>query len=134
VSELWTQPEAIALCAEIEAICPKFGCHVALTGGLLYKSGPRKDCDLLFYRIRQVDKIDFEGLWQALTKIGLEQTSGFGWCFKGHYYGKPVDMFSPEEEGGEYNPDDNTRNLVRPTDVAQTIGNRIGQSHLPAEF
>ena len=98
----WTQQEAIALCREIEAICPAYGCHVALTGGLLYKSGPRKDCDLLFYRIRQTPKIDFDGLWIALAKIGLEQTSGFGWCFKGHYCGKPIDMFSPEEAGGEY--------------------------------
>lgn len=44
----WTQAEAIALCREIEQICPRFGCHVALTGGCLYKDGPRKDADLLY--------------------------------------------------------------------------------------
>lgn len=40
---MWTQKEAIELCVKIEAICPKYGCHVALTGGLLYKEGERKD-------------------------------------------------------------------------------------------
>lgn len=33
----WTQAEAVALAKKIEAVCPAFGCHVALTGGLLYK-------------------------------------------------------------------------------------------------
>ena len=98
----WTQPEAIELCRDVEAICPGYGCHVALTGGLLYKDGPRKDCDLLFYRIRQVKKIDLDALWPALLLIGLEKKSGFGWCFKAVYKGKPVDCFMPEEQGGEY--------------------------------
>lgn len=39
----WTQAEAIALCRKIEDVCPAFGCHVALTGGVLYKLGERKD-------------------------------------------------------------------------------------------
>ncbi len=102
----WTQSEAIDLCVLVEAICPKFGCHVALTGGLLYKQGPRKDCDLLFYRIRQVPKIDLDGMWSALRVFGLDQKSGFGWCFKAEYNGKKVDCFMPEEQGGEYNQDD----------------------------
>ena len=95
----WTQQQAIELCKKVEAICPQFGCHVALTGGLLYKDGERKDCDLLFYRIRQIAEIDFEGLFSALALIGLVKVSGFGWCHKATYEGKNVDMFSPEEEG-----------------------------------
>jgi hypothetical protein len=98
--EKWTQQEAIDLCKKIEAICPKFGCHVALTGGLLYKEGPRKDCDILFYRIRQSPQIDLEQLWAALDEIGLVKTIGCGWCFKGVFSGKSVDMFFPEEETG----------------------------------
>ena len=39
MTDTWTTAEAIALCREIEAICPAFGCHIALTGGLLYKEG-----------------------------------------------------------------------------------------------
>lgn len=42
---VWTQREAIDLCIKLERIAPAFGAHVALTGGLLYKSGQRKDCD-----------------------------------------------------------------------------------------
>ena len=103
---MWTQNEAVELCKKVESICPKFGCHVALTGGLLYKEGQRKDCDLLFYRIRQVKDIDFDGLWMALGEIGFEKVTGFGWCYKSKYNGKSVDMFSPEEQGGEYGDDE----------------------------
>lgn len=109
----WTQQEAIELCKKIEAICPPFGCHVALTGGLLYKDGPRKDCDILFYRIRQRDKIDQEGLFQALEEIDIIEMSGFGWCFKFVYapnmdekHCKAIDAFFPEEQGGEYNKEE----------------------------
>ena len=100
----WTQPEAIALCVAIEAICPKYGCHVALTGGLLYKDGLRKDCDILFYRIRQQKQIQIEAMWQELVRIGFIKVSGFGWCFKAEYgpQRKKVDCFFPEEEKGEY--------------------------------
>lgn len=98
----WTQSEAIELCRKVESICPMFGCHVALTGGLLYKDGDRKDCDLLFYRIRQAREIDLAGLWDALRSIGLNKKSGFGWCYKAEFNGKHVDCFMPEEQGGEY--------------------------------
>lgn len=57
----WTQPEAIALCVEIERFAPLCGCHVALIGGCLYKIGNRKDCDIILYRIRQATKINYEG-------------------------------------------------------------------------
>jgi len=102
MTDQWTQEEAVQLCTEIEKICTKYGCHVALTGGLLYKAGPRKDCDLLFYRIRQWDEIDMEGLWAGLSIIRIKQTSGFGWCYKATYRGKKIDFFFPEEEGEEY--------------------------------
>ena len=99
---MWTQQEAVRLCRMIEMICPKFGCHVALTGGTLYRVGERKDVDILFYRIRQVEVIDMEGLFDALKLLGLEHVSGFGWCYKWTYAGKKIDMFFPEEEEGEY--------------------------------
>lgn len=98
----WNQQEAIGLCILVEAICPAFGCHVALTGGLLYKQGPRKDCDILFYRIRQVEQIDMEGLFAALTAAGFEDIHGLGWCWKARYQGKGLDLFFPEQASGEY--------------------------------
>lgn len=99
----WTQLEAIELCRKVEEGCPAFGCHVALTGGLLYKEGDRKDCDLLFYRIRQIPEIDMPGLFNFLESIGLETPTGFGWVYKSKVEGpKSLDLFFPEEQGGEY--------------------------------
>lgn len=100
----WTQPEAINLCLFIEDVCPKFGCHVALTGGLLYKTGQRKDADILFYRIREVEEIDLAGLFRALAVLGIEvdpEHAGSSheddsWCVKANWHGKPIDFFFPE--------------------------------------
>ncbi len=94
----WNQQEAIDFCKKIEAMCPEFGCHVALTGGLLYKEGDRKDLDILFYRIRQVDYINIEGLKDALVGIGVTLGKDFGWCKKAAFKGKNIDMFFPEHE------------------------------------
>jgi len=99
----WTQLEAIKLCVAVEQVCPAFGCHVALTGGLLYRDGERKDCDLLFYRIREKN-INLPELWRALESIGLVRKSGFGWCHKAIFNGKNVDCFFPEAKDGEYKP------------------------------
>ena len=97
---------AVSICAMIELVSPKFGCHVALTGGCLYKYGERKDIDLLFYRIRQITEIDYVGLFDALSQLGFKKPEGFGWLFKSDYDGCPVDMFFPEEVGGgEYDPE-----------------------------
>lgn len=102
------QAAAIILCKKIEAICPQFGCHVALTGGCLYKEGSRKDCDILFYRIRQVKEIDMKGLFAALTTIGVHDANGFGFVYKAKYGSCTIDMFFPEEQSGEYNPAETT--------------------------
>ncbi len=97
----WTQQEAIALCVKIEAICPKFGCHVALTGGCLY-GGTRKDLDIIFYRIRQAPRIDDEGLFDALAKLDIFKDGGFGFCVKAVYGERRIDFLFPEELSGEY--------------------------------
>ena len=88
----------------IEQVVPACGCHVALTGGLLYKTGERKDLDIVLYRIRQVERIDMELLWPALASIGVNRISGFGWVWKAEFLGKSVDILFPEEEHGEYQP------------------------------
>lgn len=105
----WTQQEAIELCVSIEAFAPKYGCHVALSGGCLYKIGQRKDCDIILYRIRQAPSIDFEGLFAEMAKMRITKLSGFGFCHKAIYQNKPIDFLSPEEaECGypEYDPAD----------------------------
>jgi hypothetical protein len=104
----WTQAEAIALCRKIEDVCPAFGCHVALTGGLLYKLGERKDMDIVFYRIRQVETIDVDGLFGALATLGIERLNKGSFCAKAAYRGRKIDCFFPEELDGEYPTDDAT--------------------------
>ncbi len=98
---MWTLEEAVLLCKAVEGFCPKFGCHVALTGGVLYKEGERKDLDLLFYRIRQVPKIDESGLLHGLQQIGLTIEKRWGWVIKAKYGEKPVDLLFPHYQGGQ---------------------------------
>ena len=96
MSQTWTQSEGIAVAKVVESFCPAYGCHVALTGGLLYKEGPRKDLDLLFYCIRQRDEIDRDGLLARLVSEGFMLGKQFGWVQKAAYEGKDVDLFFPE--------------------------------------
>jgi hypothetical protein len=118
----WTQQEAIALCRQVETICPAFGCHVALTGGLLYKDGPRKDCDLLFYRIRQIPAIDTDGLFVALERqFAIFKLSGFGFVFKAEHKGREIDCFFPEEEVGDYPGDQPFREIEPLVAAMQTL-------------
>jgi hypothetical protein len=116
MADHWTQAEAVALCRQIESICPQFGCHVALTGGTLYKDGPRKDIDILFYRIRQTPEIDIDGLFAALADIGIERIRGFGWCIKAAFNGKHIDCFFPEEDGEHSSGAD-----VEPIDLGELL-------------
>ncbi len=107
-----TQAEAIALCAIVESFAPSCGCHVALTGGTLYKHGPRKDVDLLFYRIRQVEKIDYIELFHKLRELAdvYVQTS-HGWVTKALWGAVSVDLFFPEADDapGALDPTDYNR-------------------------
>ena len=98
----WTQQEAIDLATQIEAVCPDFGYHVALTGGCLYRKGPRQDLDLLFYQIRQVDTPDYAGLLGKLAEIGIYVYRDFGFCLKAGLDAKSIDLLFPECPGGDY--------------------------------
>ena len=99
----WTQAEAVFASILIEAIAPKFGAHVALTGGTLYNFGARKDADFLFYRIRQRDEIDEPGLLNALKDLGLVIGKRYGWVQKATWDGKAVDLFFPESTHNDDN-------------------------------
>jgi hypothetical protein len=100
----WTLIDAVKVATELERIAPLHGAHVALTGGCLYKTGPRKDLDILFYRIRQVKEIDESGLLAALEDRGFELGSRYGWVQKATYDGKPVDLFFPESKNNDKFP------------------------------
>jgi hypothetical protein len=111
---MWTQEQAIELCRKVEPIVAQFGCHVALTGGLLYKSGARKDCDLIVYRSGQefgdeargsfFDTIDRDGLFEALKAIDITINIEHTRVVKAHYGLKDmrlqhVDFIFPECDG-----------------------------------
>ena len=101
----WTLEEAIEVCRKVESFCPEYGCHVALTGGCLYKDGPRKDLDILFYRIRQIAKLDIEGLVGRLcVEMGWRPTFLSGWIVKFTHIetNKTIDTFFPAEDGDFY--------------------------------
>lgn len=108
----WNIETARALAQRVEEIAPNFGCHVALTGGCLYKEGLRKDCDLIFYRIRQVSEIDLDGLVTALDAIGVRLyhplTQERLWCYKAYYHvpddrlSYSLDLLFPEFGNGCY--------------------------------
>ena len=100
VSELtWTHEQGVDLARKVEAVAPGFGYHVALTGGLLYKDGPRKDCDLMLYRTHAVMDEDNarEPLLEALANMGLVAYMNHGYCVKATWEGKPVDLLFPDE-------------------------------------
>jgi hypothetical protein len=99
---MWTTSEALQACVLIESVAPTFGGHVALTGGLLYKAGERKDCDVLIYRIRQrQEPVDFSGLFAALAPLGFTFVQDFGWCKKLKWNDKPLDLFDPDNSSRE---------------------------------
>jgi len=69
---------------------------------MLYKEGERKDCDLLFYRIRQEPVIRMWELFEALETVGFYEIRGLGWCWKAIYEGRNLDLFFPDQPAGEY--------------------------------
>lgn len=97
--KFWHQTTALSVCEFVENFAPEFGYHVALTGGCLYKDGPRKDLDLVFYRVRQVKTPDSLGLLRRLQEEGFSGIYGNGWVFKAKLDDKKVDLMFPEEIG-----------------------------------
>lgn len=97
----WNLEQAVELVRKIEDVAPLAGCHVALTGGCLYKDGERKDLDILFYRIRQAPEVNIDILCLQLLQLGLSEIKGSGWIYKAKFNGKDIDMFFPEEIGNE---------------------------------
>jgi len=103
----WNQELAIELCREIEAVAPDYGYHVGLTGGCLYKNGDRKDLDIIFYRIRQIEKPDRKGMIRALSGIAKatgKASESYGWMTKVYANRGVIDVFFPEDSVGDYIP------------------------------
>lgn len=88
--------DASDICRDIHAAIVDLDCHVALTGGTLYKDGNRKDVDVLFYRVRQKAHPPRESILAALRGIGFIIGKEYNWCTKSTYKGIDVDLFFPE--------------------------------------
>lgn len=125
---MWTTQEAIELCRKVEPIVTRFGCHIALTGGLLYKDGPRKDCDLIVYREGLdfgkdrgsfQDSVDRDALLTALQEIDIHVDMEFVRVVKCSHEpeggaSRKVDLIFPELDG-EYHPDEAGTELLDST-------------------
>lgn len=104
---MWTQEEAIEFAATlIEPYARANEYHVALTGGTLYKKGPRKDVDIVLYSHQQRDKGDRNKFEYSIRTYlpGMVLSPHTGRVTKAKYNGKAVDFIYPEEDG-EYEPE-----------------------------
>lgn len=73
------------------------GIFPALTGGLLYKDGERKDIDIVLYRHRQkIDSFEVVDFVKELGELGIEITGFYGFVTKAKWNGMTVDIFNPE--------------------------------------
>lgn len=98
----WTQEQAISWCIELEKIATKYRGHVALTGGALYKAGPRKDLDILIYPNRG-SVFDWPGFFgECEAALGLKPGKDYGWCKKATHEGRHIDFFDPLAPEGEH--------------------------------
>ena len=104
----WTKNDAHMAATLIEKIVPAMGCHVALTGGLLY-GGSCKDLDLILYRIRQVATIDPAAIINAISeKMNWAIIGHYGWLWKleDRETKLKIDIMFPEVKEGQYYPEE----------------------------
>lgn len=110
----WTFEKARPLIIKLEMRLPAVGCHVGLTGGVLYKFGQRKDLDLIIYRIRQMN-MDDRKLLDVFKECDVQILKRYGWMYKARYGNDGIDILIPESGGNETYPspqDDWVHNLV----------------------
>ena len=110
-----TLVDALAIAADIENVAASCDCHIGLTGGILYKQGPRKDIDFVVYKHnteetagKPVRRIDFEA---GLEKLGIVFGKRGPRVTKAVWYNYSID-FIYAEEIGQYTEDPNVHALV----------------------
>ena len=117
----WTQQEAIELCVRLEPVASAHRCHVALTGGLLYKEAPRKDCDIIVYfEGRKATDTEAKTFAECVNRdnlitafwhaCDLPPQDIYSRVVKCLYRGKSVDLIFPELDG-EYRPEEHRASL-----------------------
>ena len=92
------------MCADLYRVLEPHGYYPALTGGLLYKEGNRKDIDIIIYRNRQkVQGFETVDLSRLLAEVNLNITASFGFVTKARWRGFVVDIFNPETNDEVFN-------------------------------
>lgn len=87
----------LELCQILRGELVDKGYYPALTGGLIYKNGPRKDIDIVIYRNRQDhDHFEMSDIFGELEQCGLENIEYYGFVTKAKWKGFTVDLFNPE--------------------------------------
>lgn len=94
-----TKDDAVMLCKRLYEKLSSVGFYPALTGGILYKDGCRKDIDIVIFRNRQtVVKFEMEFIEDLLVECGLSNFQYFGFVTKCKLGNISVDLFNPETE------------------------------------
>ena len=95
---------ANALCNDLYKVLEPEGYYPALTGGLLYKEGNRKDIDIIIYRNRQkVESFETVDLIDILAKANVNIVNSFGFVTKAEWFGMTIDIFNPETNNEVFN-------------------------------
>lgn len=104
IKTTWSQDEIVTICRRIENFAPKFGYHVGMTGGGLYKYGERKDADIILYPHNDPANVtNWIGMKEALEDIGIFIVSEHcGWLKKAKFGPfKSIDFFFMTRVAGQ---------------------------------
>ncbi len=104
---LATKNEGMELCKILHESLSQKGFYPALTGGLLYKDGARKDIDIIIYRNRQQHAgFEMHNIEHDLNECGVFIDECYGFVTKAKWKGFTIDLFNPESTAdfsdGEY--------------------------------
>lgn len=99
------QQTGIDICRALYEKLAPHGYFPALTGGLLYKDGERKDCDIVIFRHRQMNEpFETQEINELLIDCGFTDIRHYGFVTKSKMGIFEVDIFNPESKNGT--PDD----------------------------
>lgn len=99
IAKQCTHQDGIELCKILYDKLSPIGFYPALTGGLIYKDGPRKDIDIVIFRNRQEhDGFETAQLFDELASVGVDIIDTFGFVTKAEWKGFTIDLFNPESE------------------------------------
>lgn len=99
------QTDGIVLCQQLNKFLDK-KYFVALTGGVLFQRGLRKDIDIIIYRNRATMPFEVEQLGITLQAFGFTNIRYYGFVTKCEWGGHDVDILHPESTS-EFNYEGN---------------------------